>query len=284
MVSRRSNKWLLKMVMVRRSARGEWRENNRSRERNLEGKMGAMISHCFASRLLTIKIFMYHARRFPIPVYLLPQLFHLFSLLLRLFLRFAFFFFFFFYSTTWCSRFSLDFTARLSVQFQWDIYLWCMTVCLSTFCLFTLLLLFSVNFIIKILFFFLLISVPPNIDDSLSSSDVIVREGANVTLMCHASGSPTPNVKWKRDDGAKININKSLSGEYLQRFFFFLLSFASQVTNFKFRNYFSVMEWEGGVLELSRISRLDMGAYLCIASNGVPPTVSKRIKVSVDCE
>jgi neurotrimin len=25
-----------------------------------------------------------------------------------------------------------------------------------------------------------------------------------------------------------------------------------------------------------------MGAYLCIASNGVPPTVSKRIKVSVD--
>jgi hypothetical protein len=27
-----------------------------------------------------------------------------------------------------------------------------------------------------------------------------------------------------------------------------------------------------------------MGAYLCIASNGVPPTVSKRIKVSVDCK
>lgn len=27
-----------------------------------------------------------------------------------------------------------------------------------------------------------------------------------------------------------------------------------------------------------------MGAYLCIAANGVPPTVSKRIKVSVDCE
>lgn len=27
-----------------------------------------------------------------------------------------------------------------------------------------------------------------------------------------------------------------------------------------------------------------MGAYLCIASNGVHPSVSKRIKVSVDCE
>lgn len=55
--------------------------------------------------------------------------------------------------------------------------------------------------------------VPPNIDDSLSSSDVIVREGANVSLTCNASGSPTPSVKWKRDDGTKININKSLSGE-----------------------------------------------------------------------
>ena len=46
----------------------------------------------------------------------------------------------------------------------------------------------------------------------------------------------------------------------------------------------AVSEWEGEVLELTRISRLDMGAYLCIASNGVPPTVSKRIKVSVDCK
>lgn len=45
-----------------------------------------------------------------------------------------------------------------------------------------------------------------------------------------------------------------------------------------------VSEWEGEVLEIARISRLDMSAYLCIASNGVPPSVSKRIKVSVDCE
>lgn len=44
------------------------------------------------------------------------------------------------------------------------------------------------------------------------------------------------------------------------------------------------MEWEGDTLEMVRISRLGMGAYLCIASNGVPPAVSKQIKVSVDCE
>ena len=29
---------------------------------------------------------------------------------------------------------------------------------------------------------------------------------------------------------------------------------------------------------------MDMGAYMCIASNGVPPTVSKRIDLGIDCE
>lgn len=55
--------------------------------------------------------------------------------------------------------------------------------------------------------------VPPNIDDSLSSSDVIVREGSNVTLRCRSTGSPTPTVKWKRDSMEKISINKSLVGK-----------------------------------------------------------------------
>ncbi|XP_066158694.1 neurotrimin-like isoform X2 [Euwallacea fornicatus] len=106
----------------------------------------------------------------------------------------------------------------------------------------------------KTQFGYLHVVVPPNIDDSLSSSDVIVREGANETLVCKATGSPEPTVKWKRDDNIKITINKTMQ----------------------------VPDWDGEKLELTKISRLDMGAYLCIASNGVPPTVSKRIKVSVD--
>lgn len=58
------------------------------------------------------------------------------------------------------------------------------------------------------------LAVPPNIDDSLSSSDIIVREGANITLKCKATGSPAPTVKWKRDDNSKIAINKSLIGKW----------------------------------------------------------------------
>lgn len=73
----------------------------------------------------------------------------------------------------------------------------------------------SISFLILASFTSLL--VPPNIDDSLSSSDVIVREGSNITLKCRAHGSPQPTIKWKRDDSSKININKSLSGMLMSR-------------------------------------------------------------------
>lgn len=55
-------------------------------------------------------------------------------------------------------------------------------------------------------------TVPPSISDSLSSSDAIVREGSNVSLTCHVDGYPKPDIKWKRDDGLQININKTLTG------------------------------------------------------------------------
>ncbi|VVC92393.1 unnamed protein product [Leptidea sinapis] len=43
-----------------------------------------------------------------------------------------------------------------------------------------------------------------------------------------------------------------------------------------------VTVYEGDTLSLQRISRTEMGAYLCIATNAVPPSVSKRIIVDVE--
>ncbi|CAG9138365.1 unnamed protein product [Plutella xylostella] len=40
----------------------------------------------------------------------------------------------------------------------------------------------------------------------------------------------------------------------------------------------------GETLELSHVQRADMGNYYCIASNGVPPSVSRRYSVQVHCE
>ena len=40
----------------------------------------------------------------------------------------------------------------------------------------------------------------------------------------------------------------------------------------------------GPILKLWKVSRMDMGAYMCIARNGVPPAVSKRIELGIDCK
>lgn len=100
---------------------------------------------------------------------------------------------------------------------------------------------------------FLEVVVSPEILDNQTSSDMVVREGANVSLTCRASGYPTPFIIWKREDGQMI----SLTGQY------------------------DVVTVDGEDLNITRVSRLHMGAYLCIASNGVPPSVSKRVELKV---
>lgn len=41
---------------------------------------------------------------------------------------------------------------------------------------------------------------------------------------------------------------------------------------------------EGETLSLTKVTRSEMGTYLCIASNGVPPSVSKRMKLQIHCK
>ncbi|XP_014612576.1 PREDICTED: protein amalgam-like [Polistes canadensis] len=100
---------------------------------------------------------------------------------------------------------------------------------------------------------FLEIVVPPDILDYPTSTDMEVREGTNVTLRCEATGTPKPTVSWRREAGGTITLP----------------------------NWHEVTSIEGPHLEITGVTRLHMGPYLCIASNGVPPTVSKRIVLIV---
>ncbi|XP_039502408.2 limbic system-associated membrane protein [Drosophila santomea] len=95
--------------------------------------------------------------------------------------------------------------------------------------------------------------VPPDILDYPTSTDMVVREGSNVTLKCAATGSPEPTITWRRESGVPIEL---ATGE-------------------------EVMSIEGTDLVIPNVRRHHMGAYLCIASNGVPPSVSKRITLVV---
>ncbi|XP_071168299.1 limbic system-associated membrane protein-like isoform X8 [Mytilus edulis] len=95
--------------------------------------------------------------------------------------------------------------------------------------------------------------VPPKINVSLSSGDIIAREGDTVTLTCNVSGIPAPTVHWYRrplDHGiSKAKERVGMNGEYLI---------------------------------IHNISRYCDGIYECVAFNDVPPAVNKDIKVEVE--
>lgn len=56
--------------------------------------------------------------------------------------------------------------------------------------------------------------VPPDIVDYETSTDMVVAEGRNVTLRCSATGSPAPNITWRREDGQLIHLGSGERGEF----------------------------------------------------------------------
>jgi hypothetical protein len=103
--------------------------------------------------------------------------------------------------------------------------------------------------------------VPPTIiDEESSPSTVSIREKHNASLICKSNGVPYPNITWRREDGRPIfRDTQKTSGVKLER-----------------------KVHHGEYLDLQDISREQMGAYLCIASNKIPPSVSKRITLVVE--
>ncbi|XP_043489777.1 lachesin-like [Polistes fuscatus] len=106
------------------------------------------------------------------------------------------------------------------------------------------------------------IVVPPDFVSEDTSSDVNVGEGGQVKLTCRARGVPPPRVHWRREDSKGIIIREPAGSALNQK---------SHVCD----------EIPGEELKLTKISRTEMGVYLCIASNGVPPTISKRLSLNV---
>ncbi|EDS29477.1 conserved hypothetical protein [Culex quinquefasciatus] len=53
---------------------------------------------------------------------------------------------------------------------------------------------------------YLQVVVPPAIVESMTSNDMVVREGTNVSLTCKAKGFPEPYVMWRREDGDEMAI------------------------------------------------------------------------------
>ncbi|CAF0827315.1 unnamed protein product [Didymodactylos carnosus] len=90
---------------------------------------------------------------------------------------------------------------------------------------------------------------PQILSNFSTKSPIIVNEGANVTLICHAKGRPHPYITWYRR-GNKYALSNG--------------------TQF---------------LVLHNVSRAQSGHYECVAHNGVNGhSVSKDIELRVICE
>ena len=83
------------------------------------------------------------------------------------------------------------------------------------------------------------------------SRDQTVLEGSNMTLVCEATGRPTPNNTWTRvlEDGS--------NGEVLH---------------------------QGPTWDFPNINRTDTGTYRCLAYNGISNEASHVFKVNVACK
>ena len=56
---------------------------------------------------------------------------------------------------------------------------------------------------------YFLFPVPPEIIDAESSTSTVnIRENYNASLICKATGTPEPEITWKREDGRKIVIKR----------------------------------------------------------------------------
>lgn len=62
------------------------------------------------------------------------------------------------------------------------------------------------------------------------------------------------------------------------------LSFQKVVNCFFLSRFFSVDRVENKTLALHKVTRSQMGSYLCIATNGYPPAVSKKVQLKVNCK
>ncbi|XP_071749455.1 neurotrimin isoform X2 [Lepeophtheirus salmonis] len=95
--------------------------------------------------------------------------------------------------------------------------------------------------------------VPPKIRTKEDQTDLVHREGENVTLECKASGHPPPLIVWRREDSENIMM---MDGK-------------------------KVNVIESSLLRLQKLSRLHMGNYLCVASNGIEPSASRKYRIRV---
>ncbi|XP_058836869.1 uncharacterized protein LOC131693231 [Topomyia yanbarensis] len=81
---------------------------------------------------------------------------------------------------------------------------------------------------------------------------IVVKEGTHLRLRCAATGTPKPHVEWRREDGKTIS-----------------------------NGAWQASSMAGHTLNITKINRVHMGAYQCLADNGIPPPANQTFNIEV---
>ena len=78
----------------------------------------------------------------------------------------------------------------------------------------------------------------------------MVQEGESAELICHASGSPTPSVSWRRENNAVLPTGG--------------------------------IQYKGNVFKIQSVKKEDRGTYYCVADNGVGKAARRNVAIEVE--
>ena len=111
----------------------------------------------------------------------------------------------------------------------------------------------------------------------------VVRENENVTLGCDATGYPKPHIVWRREDGEDIVIG----GKKVATYLFLDSSTFGLECQIKVMTLFWGAQMnivERAQLKMEKISRLNMGDYLCVARWGLSTKLNFEIlRENIQC-
>lgn len=118
---------------------------------------------------------------------------------------------------------------------------------------------------------YLEVVIPPDIVYEETSGDMMVPEGSSAKLVCKARGFPKPKITWRREDGREIIARNGSHGKSKGNAVNYKMSCASKrILQYSINTFlyvlFAALSVEGEMLWLTKITRSEMGIYLCIGT------------------
>ncbi|GAB0193300.1 neuronal growth regulator 1 [Grus japonensis] len=115
------------------------------------------------------------------------------------------------------------------------------------------------------------------------SSDIVVNEGSNVTLVCLATGKPEPSISWRHISPSGLKMRTERKNVIIQPQTHYAYHNENRKRHLRKRLIKAKPFESGQYLDIYGITRDQAGEYECSAENDVSVPDVKKVKVTVNC-